>query len=179
METTKEIRADAKLKSLPQEVRDTLWRFRYPEEDGEKLTYVAVLAWLKSELGLESSLAALSDFYSWERMERRMAAARERAEQARRELASDPNATPEAIARVGQMVFTAEMVDDGNLKAFVALEQIRIQQRQLDLDHAKFSLIKAKADRLDAMEAKARDMKAGGGLTPETLEMLEKQLKLL
>jgi hypothetical protein len=175
----KEIRADAKLKNLQPEVLEELWRYRNPEEDGQKLTFVEVLAVLQSKHGISSSLGALSEFYSWLRMERRMAAARARAEQARTMLASDPEATPEAIARVGQMTFTAEMVSDGNVKAFVELEKLRMANRQLDLDQEKFKIIKAKADRLDAMESKAKELKAGGGLSAETLEMLEKQLRIL
>jgi hypothetical protein len=61
----------------------------------------------------------------------------------------------------------------------VELEKLRIQSRQLDLDVGKFQLIKAKADRLDALENKAKELKQGGGLSAETLEMLEKQLKIL
>ena len=175
----KEVYANSKLKNLPETVLEEMWRFRYPEEDGKKLTFVEILAELQSKHGVSSSLAALSEFYSWMRMKRRMDSARQRAEQARMMLAQDPGATPEAIARVGQMTFTAEMVEDGNVKAFVELEKLRMQARQLDLDHAKFAIIKAKADRLDALENKAKELKQGGGLSAETLDMLEKQLKIL
>jgi hypothetical protein len=175
----KEIRSDAKLKNLPAEMQEDLWRLRNPaDEDEKKSTYVEVLVWLKGR-GIDSSLGALSEFYSWQRMSKRMESAKSRAQQAREELAKDPSATPESVARVGQMVFTAEMVDDGNVKAFVELEKLRLQNRQLDLDLDKFRMIKAKADRLDAMEAKAKELKQGGGLSAETLEMLEKQLKIL
>jgi hypothetical protein len=61
----------------------------------------------------------------------------------------------------------------------VELEKLRMQARQLDLDHAKFAIIKAKADRLDALENKAKELKQGGGLSAETLDMLEKQLRIL
>jgi len=175
----KEIRADAKLKNLPPEILEDLWRFRNPEEDGEKLTFVAVLAELQTRYGIVSSLASLSEFYSWQRMERRMTEARARAEQARTLLAQDPNATPEAIANVGHMTFTSEMVQDGNVKAFVALEKIRLASRQLDFDHRRLQLLEGKAQRLDALEAKAKEIHQAGGLSAETLEMLEKQLKLL
>jgi hypothetical protein len=37
----------------------------------------------------------------------------------------------------------------------------------------------SKARRLDALEAKAREITQGGGLSAETLEVIEKQLKLL
>jgi hypothetical protein len=175
----KEIRADAKLKNLPQEILEELWRYRNPEEDGQKLTYVEVLAVLQVKHGISSSLGALSEFYSWLRLERRMQAARNRAEQARTLLAQDPMATPEAIARVGQMTFTAEMVQDGNVKAFVSLEKLRILERQINQDERRLALLESKARRMDELEAKAKEIKQAGGLSAETLEMLEKQLKLL
>lgn len=176
----KEIRSDAKLKNLPQEVLDQLWLYRYPiDPEQDKLPYIAILALLKNEHGISSSLGALSEFYSWMRMERKMAAARSRAEQARQLMARDPDATPEAIARVGQMAFTAEMVDDGNIRAFIALEKLRLQQRIADQDERKLKMLEAKAARLDAMEAKVSELKNAGGLSPETLEFIEKQLKIL
>jgi len=175
-----ESRSNAKLKSLPRSVRDLMWQMRNPQEEGEKkFSYVEILAWLQAEHGVESSMGALTPYFAWERLARRMEEAKSRAEQAREEMARDPHATPEAIANVGQMVFTAEMVDEGNVKAFVELEKLRMQNKQLDLDLQKFALVKAKADRLDALEAKAKELKQGGGLSAETLEMLEKQLKIL
>ena len=75
----KEIRADAKLKNLPGEMLETLWRLRNPEDDGQKLTFVEVLAWLNLEHGIDSSLGALSEFYSWLRLKRRIESAAARA----------------------------------------------------------------------------------------------------
>lgn len=46
-------------------------------------------------------------------------------------------------------------------------------------DDRKLKMLEAKAARLDEMEAKAKELKQGGGLSAETLEMLEKQLKIL
>lgn len=176
----KEIRADAKLKNLPAEMLEELWRFRNPEEDGEKLTYVAVLAELQTRHGISSSLGALSEFYSWLRMERRMTAARARAEQARTLLAQDPNATPEAIANVGHITFTSEMVQDGNVKAFVALEKLRLASRQLDFDGRRLTLLEDKAAEAKAMLlALTSNAKSKGGLTPETLAEIEHAAGLL
>lgn len=46
-------------------------------------------------------------------------------------------------------------------------------------DSRKLAMLEKKASRLDALEAKAREITAGGGLSAETLEVIEKQLKLL
>jgi hypothetical protein len=179
MPADKEIRSDAKLKNLPREVRDHLWRFRNPEEDGEKVRFIDILLYLKGK-GIESSLGALSEFFAWERAERRMEGARARAEQARTLLAADPNATPEDVARVGQMVFTSEMVDAGNVKAFVALEKLRMQQQALDHDRRRITLLEANAAQAKAkLDALATAAKSGGGLTPETLRQIEEAAGLL
>ena len=176
----KEIRADAKLKNLPPEILEDLWRYRNPEENGQKLTLEAILAELKIRYGITSSMGALSEFYAWLRMERRMAAARARAEQARLLLAQDPSATPEAIAHVGHLTFTSEMVQDGNVKAFVALEKLRLASRQLDFDGRRLKLLEDKAAEAKAMLlALTNNAKSKGGLTPETLAEIEHAAGLL
>jgi ribosomal protein L9 len=197
MNDDKEIRSDAKLKNLPREMRDDLWRMRHPEEDGEKVRFIDILAWLKGK-GVDSSLASLSEYYSWERTERRMEAARARADQAGRMLASDPNATPEDVARVGQMVFTSEMVDSGNVKAFVQLEKLRLAQKQTEQDERKLdqrdqeltqretlvaqserrvALLEKKAEFADAVKKAAEN--SLGGITAEQMAEIERKLKLL
>lgn len=175
----KEIRADAKLKNLPAEALETMWRFRNPEEGGEKMTLEAIAVAVPDEFGFECSISTLSEFYKWLRMKRRMEAATLRAEQARLSLASDPNMTPADLSRIGQMVFTAETIEDGNVKAYVELVKLQLQAAKQDLELRKLKMLEAKADRLDALEAKAREITSGGGLSAETLEVIEKQLKLL
>ena len=148
MET--EPRADAKLKGLPRSVRDTLWLMRNPLDEGDKrFSYAEILVWLQSEHGVHSSLAALTPYFAWERMIREMEQARADAQQAQEEMAKDPHATPEAIARVGQMVFTSRVTRDGNIKAFVALEKLRLQHQALEHDERKLALLEAKANQAD------------------------------
>lgn len=171
--------ATAKLLNRSQEERDILWRFRNPEEGGTKLTFEAILAEIPRLFGISSSLGALHYFYQEERQIRDMQEAREFSKRAELEMLKDPSVTPEAAAKWGQFVFTTRVARDGNIKGFVALEKNRAIHRQIDLDQEKFALIKAKAARLDELEAKAKELKAGGGLSAETLEMLEKQLRIL
>ena len=179
MEPDKEIRADAKLKNLPQEALEDLWRFRNPEEGGEKLTLEAIAVQVQDLYGFSVSLSSLSEFYKWLRLKKRMENAAERATQARFALANDPSMTPDMLARVGQMVFTAETIEDGNVKAYVELVKLQLQAAKQDLELRKLKILEDKANRLDALEAKAKEIKQGGGLSAETLEVIEKQLKLL
>jgi hypothetical protein len=176
----KEIRADAKLKNLPPQALEDLWRFRNPEEDGEKLTLEAVLVEVPLRYGFTCSLSSLSEFYKWLRLKRRMDSAAERASQARLALAQDPNMTPEMLARVGQMVFTAETIEDGNVKAYVELVKLQLQARSLEINAGKLKLLEdAAKDAKAKLKALTTAAKSNNGLTPETLKQIEEAASLL
>ena len=64
----KEIRADAKLKNLPAEAHEELWRFRNPEEGGEKLTLDAIAVEVPLRYGFPVAVSTLSEFYRWLRL---------------------------------------------------------------------------------------------------------------
>jgi len=149
------------------------------EDEDKKFTFVEILAWLKAEHGIDSSLGSLSEFFSWLRMKMRMERAAERASQVRMELARDSSVTPEDLERIAQTVFTAEVIEGGDVKGFVQLATLRLNRQKLEQEERKLKLLESKAARLDELEAKAKELKQGGGLSAETLEMLEKQLKIL
>jgi hypothetical protein len=176
----KEIRADAKLKNLPPQALEDLWRFRNPEEDGEKLTLEAVCVQVQDLFGFSCSLSSLSEFYKWLRLKKRMESAAERASQARLALAQDPNMTPEMLARVGQMVFTAETIEDGNVKAYVELVKLQLQARSLEINAGKLKLlVDAARDAKAKLTALTTAAKSNNGLTPETLKQIEEAASLL
>ena len=180
MKATKKPRADSKLKNLPQADQETLWLLMHPtDKDTPAYTLEAAAVHCLEELALSVSLSTLSEWHSWFALARRMEAAAQRANQTAIELARNSDLTPADIERVAQTVFTAETLEAGNVKAYVALAKLRLESRKLDLDQQKFRLLEAKAQRLDALEAKAKEIHQAGGLSAETLEMLEKQLKLL
>lgn len=176
----KEIRSDAKLKNLSAEQLEILWRFRYPEEGGEKLTLEAIAVEVPLRFGFACSLSTLSEFYKWLRLKRRVQSAQERAAQARLELAKDPTITPADLARVGQMVFTAETIEDGNVKAYVSLVKLQLKQQEIEHNARKLALLEAKAAEAKAkLEALTSFAKSKGGLTPETLKQIEEAAGLL
>lgn len=146
----KEIRSDAKLKNLPETALEELWLMRHPGEDGEKLTMEAIAVEIPLRYGFTVSLSSLSEFYKWLRLKKRMEAARSRAEQARLALASDPNITPADLSRIGQMVFTAETIEDGNVKAYVELVKLQLQAAKQDIEIRKLKVMEAKAAQADA-----------------------------
>lgn len=163
----KEVRSDAKLKNLPQEMLETMWRLRNPEEDGQKLTFVEILVWLKEHAGIESSLGALSEFYSWLRLKRRIQNAAERATQVRMELAKDSSITPDDLERIAQTVFTAETIEGGDVEAFVKLATLRLNARRVDQDERRLRMLEEKAQRLQAAEDAIHAIQSDKTLTPE------------
>lgn len=173
----KEIRADAKLLNLSLEMQDILWRYRNPEDDGEKLSLDAVLVVLKQEHGIEVSISTLSYFYKRLRFKRGIAAAKERAEQARLELAQSGELDIDAIEQVAQGVFTAQMTDDGNVKAFLALREIKLLERQVAdkekrtaLDERKMKLLEDKARAFDQAQDKIKQLRDAKGSVDETAQ---------
>lgn len=160
----KEIRADAKLKNLPPDVQDAMWRLRNPdEEQDKKLTLMEVLAWLKAEHGIDSSLGALSEFYSWLRLKHRIENAARRATQVRLELAKDSSITPDDLERIAQTVFTAETIEGGDVEAFVKLATLRLNSRKVAQDERKLALLEKKA----ALAEEAAGVAHNEKLTPE------------
>ena len=159
-----EIRADAKLKNLPKGKLDELWLLRHPVDGGKKKTYRKIQELLPKRFGLSASLSTLSEFYPWLRQKRRMEAARKRAEQAKRQLLDqNPDASPEELERLGQMIFTSETVEDGDIKGFVALLKASNTRRKLQLEERRIKILEEKAARAD----KAEDIIQDDNLTEE------------
>ena len=157
MDAPKEIRADAKLKNLPEAALEELWRYRNPEEGGEKMTLEAIAVEVPLRWGFTVSLSTLSEFYCWLRLKRRMDAAAERAAQTKLELAKDPSFSSEEIERVAQTVFTAETLETGDVKGFVALAKLRLNARKLDQDERRIALLEAKAAKADQADEVAKN----------------------
>lgn len=173
-------RADAKLKTLPEESQEALWSLLQATPDKPAMSMEQVQAEVPLRHGFTVGMTALYEWKSWYGMRRRMEAAKARAAQATAEYAAEnPLATSDDLERVGQMVFTAEAVEGGNVKAYVALAKLRLDQKRIAQDERRIALLEAKARRLDELEAKAQAVRGRGGLSKETLDVLEKELNLL
>lgn len=172
----KKPRSDSKLDALPKgrvaDLRDGLlgdW------------SYEAALAWLESECGVRSSLAALSAFFKRHcapviQERRQLAVLKAEAIGADAGLVDWDAAS---IERLRQMVFEFMANPNADLEATERMFRLLLKSRDQEVDRRKLALLEKKADRLDEIEAKARAITAGGGLSAETLEVIEKQLKLL
>lgn len=181
MEPDKQPRADAKLKNLPEDAQEALWEYLHPSDPEERRR---TLAEAQSEVplrhGFTVSLASLSEWRSWWALRRRMNAARERAEQTKIELLKDASLRPDDIEKVAQAIFTAESLEQGNAKTFVALAKLRLQGQKVDLDRRRIALLEAAAaEAKEKLLAITNTAKSKGGLTPETLAEIEAAAGLL
>jgi hypothetical protein len=193
MDATKPPRPDAILKNLPESFQEELWLMRHPAEgeDGEKpasITAEAARAWLKSEHGISVSAGSFSDWEHWYRLRAEINRARATAEQTRLKMAEDPNFSSEDIERVGQVVFANQMLESGNVKAFIALaklnlarQSVRQQQEMLAQrdrtieqrdevirqNERRIELLERKAAERDAAAAELQKLRTGGKLLPE------------
>ena len=159
----KEPRADAKIKTLPEETQAGLYRLCSAEGGRAAMTLEEVRGVLASQHGLSVSLASLSEWRSWYGMRARMDAAKARAEQARLELlSSNPDMSPEKLEQAAQMVFTAEVLEQGDVKGYVALATLRLNERRTQLEERRIKVLEAKAAQADQAKAVL-----GQSLTPE------------
>lgn len=158
MANIKKPRADSKLKNLPDHIQEGFWLLLHPT-DAEVKPYT--LEDLGGEIydkhQLSVSISTLSEWHSWYALKRRMEAAAARANQTSIELAKNSDLTPEDIERVAQTVFTAETLEAGNVKGYVALAKLRIASRALDHDARKLAILEAKAAKADKAEEVAKN----------------------
>ena len=159
----KQPRADAKIKTLPEETQAGLFRLFSAEGGRDAMTLEEVRGVLASQHGLSVSLASLSEWRSWYGLRARMDAAKCRAEQARLErLSKNPDMSPEKLEAVAQMVFTAETLEGGDIKNYVALATLRLNERRTRLEERRVAVLEMKAAQAD----QAKDV-LGQSLTPE------------
>lgn len=174
----KDTRADAKLKNLSTEDLEFLWTMRNPSEGGEKVKLEDVRVYCRNDLGVEVSLSTLHEFYSWLTLKKRMERAELRAEQTKLEMLKAGSFNAEDMERVAQAVFTSECLEEGNVKAYVALANLRLKRMALDQDERRIKLLEENAAsakaKLESLVSTNR-----GGLTAETLKVIEEAAGLL
>lgn len=174
-------RADAKLQNLPEEALQDLWRFRHPEDGGEKLTLEAICVEVPRLYGVTVSLSSLHSFYRWLEVKRRLDQRQDLANQLKLDLAKDPEVSEAQIRAAGQRLFMAEGILDKDSKVFfdmVKIGQNEAKLRQADaklglakqavkLDERRLAIIEAKAKRLDDAESAIKAISTNKELSPE------------
>lgn len=137
----KQPRADAKLKNLPEEAQEALWRLRHPSEGEERkpMTLEELQCEVPPRHGFTVSLAALSEWHNWYALKLNINNAQERAEQLRAEMAQSGSFTAEQIERAGQVYFMSQAVGEGDPKTFFLMAKIGLQREQQTLDRDKLT----------------------------------------
>lgn len=177
----KQPRADAKLKTLPEEEQAELFALFTANELRPALTLEQVQAEVPLRYGFTVSMGSLSSWRSWWALRSRMEAAKARAEQARLELlAQSPDMDPAKLEAVAQMVFTAETLEGGDVKSYVALAKLRLDKAKVDLDSRRIVLLEQAArEAKEKLQAVLSGAQSKGGLTEETLKRIEEAANLL
>lgn len=158
----KEPRADAKLKNLTEEEQESLWSYLQEKTgDGKRRPLTDLLSEVPLRHGFTTSAPSLSEWRSWYGLKRRMDRAKKRADQARLEYASQhPDLDPSELEKIGQLVFTAESIENGNIKAYVQLMALRLEAAKVAQGSEKIRLAEealAQAERkLALLEGKVK-----------------------
>ena len=171
MNSLKKIRADAKLKTLPEERQTEIVEYALTH------TLVKTREWLRQG-GLSVSLKTLSEFLCCQRIEQQMALNELTVKTMVEELAKRlPTQTPEQLEQIGQAFFTKMALEQKGQRGWFLTQQLALRKGKLELDWQKYR--DQVQERRAAMERALEAAKTSGGLTPGTLEKIEKELRLL
>lgn len=161
---------------------EDMWRFRHPEEGGEKLTLEAIMVEVPLRYGIAvGSLDTLSRFYKWLGLRRRFREKNDAIRQLQEEMRKDGKFSEDQIVKVGRRLFLTESVIDKDGKLFsdmvkigqgeVKLRQndkkIAISQEVVELDKKRFEALERKARQADEAAEQMKLLKEGGKMMPE------------
>lgn len=159
--------------ALDQVFRVMSWLYSMP--------YDRVAERIAEDYDVETSPSALARFWDrfaqpWlaERMRRSSIQARQLAHQLDRDEVAGA-----AVDQLTQQVFELLIQPGADPDQVATLFRLLLQSRKLDTDERRIALLEQKAREADEAKAKARELRDGGGLSDETLEVLEKRLRLL
>lgn len=149
---SKKPRSDAKLKGLPAEKQEQIVQWAMTPKSESCVGGLAYALEMLRADGVRISRSNLAEFVSWWRLERRFSSASDRAAQFEARLLQDGDFSPERARAAGQALFTMEAMDSGDVKAFVALESLRLDQESAltrgRLEKEKLSLAREKFELL-------------------------------
>lgn len=155
---------------------EEMWRFRHPEEGGEKLTLEAILVEVPLRYGIVvHSLDTLSRFYRWLKVRRDFQAKRDAISQIKAEMAKDPSISPEQIEKAGRVMFLTDSYVEKDAKVFASMMKIgqtdkslaqrdkQLKQRDKELTQRE-KLVEQAERKLQILEAKAAKADEAAGV---------------
>ena len=154
-------RADSRLKTLPEERQ-----FEIPEYSRSHSLAEAV-QWLDAN-GIPTSSPALCRFLAWYRLREQRAQNDIVAEELLAQAAEhNPALTPERLQELGFMFFSGLALANQDPKTWFLAQRIALHKARVDLAAEKYH-----------DQKKALEPSDAGGLTPETIEKIERELHL-
>ena len=165
-------------KALPQPMRkrrgdSILWKLP-PERQAEVAehththTLLETIGWLK-EQGTTISAASLSRFLSQYQIRRQLELNALTVETLLEKLAAhDQSLPPERLQMLGQMFFSELALQQRDPRIWRLMQDIEVKRQRLELDRKKYQ-----------NAAKEKTEASPGGITPETLDRIEREIKLM
>lgn len=143
-------RADSRLKTLPEAVQAEVWDYAKAHSLEE------VVRWLRAR-GIKTSRTAVSIFLGWYGMQRQL----ERNESVVRSVLEylqqhGTGWTDEQLAQAGQAFFSALALEQQDVRAWAAAQQIAIRREQLRLDRERLDWMRRRAEQAERAEQIAR-----------------------
>lgn len=178
-------RADAKLKTLPEEIQAELWRLittpvdskgrACPPADGSPMTAAEALAWLLDTHDVDSSSGAFSEWRRWYPLQQRISSAQLTVQQAMSERKRlDPSISADELMEFGQMVFSMEALNERDAKSFARFADIaeRRAGRLQEAEKFKASQKTKIEEGLDALAEKIKGNEEALALYSQIKEVL-------
>jgi len=167
----RKVRSDAVLKVLSEKRKDEIAEF------ARTRSLVKTLKWLKKS-GIDTSMGALSTFLSEYRVSQRLMQIAAVVQVALFEkLKQDPRLTPELMQQLGQSFFSGLAITREDARVWDITQQIELKKEKLDLERQKHC--DDVKDRRAKLKKGLKAPKKGGGIRAETLEQIERELKLM
>ena len=172
-EPTRKVRPDATLRQLPEERQLMIYA------DLQKRSYADVRKSLKAD-GVDVGSTALADFFQFWSSELFFQRAEVGRQQLQRQIMeARPGLTMEQATEVADAAFIATTAAVGDLPGYLGVRKIVAAERKTALDARRLALLEKKAAQMDALEASLKEKKGKGGLSQETLELIESSLGMM
>jgi predicted house-cleaning noncanonical NTP pyrophosphatase (MazG superfamily) len=169
-------RPDAKLLNLPDALQEELYQFL------RRTTLEKAAAWLEDTHQIETSTGALSKFFSWYPRQAWIKSSVTFADQLAAQISKLPELQGKAaeVTAIAQAAFELQAAQDRDPKLHLALAKARTKTAELALkrEHQEF-LVRQYEEKIARARLALEKAQSKGGLSAETRELIEQQLKLL
>ena len=170
MDALEKPRSNSTLKTLPEDRQADIAEYAQDHSLADTLT------WLKVN-GVDTSTGAISRFLSWYSVRRQLVQNKSAVQEVIRHLKEeDPDTTPEQLSALGEKFFLGLAIANRDPHAWWLAQQASCRKSELQLEFQKYhDQIQA---RKDAIQRELDTAKSSGGLSPETIDKIEKELNL-